>query len=99
ALSGENVTLYRPESRMARAAIARLVASEPGRHVIFVRYGRNRDFEWVYNGADIDRSRVIWAHDLGDTRNRALMDYYAGRRFWMLVVDTPKVDLSPYPRM
>ena len=41
-------------------------------------------FDFVYNGADIDGQRVIWARDLGPARNAALRAYYRGRRFWYL---------------
>jgi hypothetical protein len=95
ALTGSDVTLYRPQSRMDRYNIEQQITNTPGRHVIVVRYGRNRDFEWVYNGATIDAQRVIWAHDLGDERDRALMDYYPGRRFWRVLVDTPRTTVTP----
>jgi len=44
-------------------------------------------FDVVYNGADIDGQRVIWARDLGPARNAALRAYYRGRRFWYLPTD------------
>ncbi|HYK04161.1 MAG TPA: hypothetical protein VE974_20590 [Thermoanaerobaculia bacterium] len=34
----------------------------------------------VYNGADIDAARVVWARDLGD--NRALLAYFKDRKQW-----------------
>ncbi len=40
-------------------------------------------FDFVYNGADIDHQRVIWARDLGP-RNAALRAYYRDRKFWYL---------------
>jgi len=62
-----------------------LLAERPGRHVIFVRY-RETDtphHEWIYNPADIDASPVIWARDMGRTENERLINYYAGRSFWL----------------
>ena len=37
-----------------------------GRQVLFVQYSPDHDtyLEWVYNGADIDGSKLIWARDL-----------------------------------
>jgi len=61
-----------------------LLASRPGRHVIFVRY-READTahdEWIYNPADIDAAPVIWARDMGPIENKRLIHYYAGRSFW-----------------
>jgi hypothetical protein len=86
-----------PRSRIDRHTVAERVSHEPGRHVIFVRYGTHRDFEWVFNGADIDSQKVVWAHDLGPARDLELMRYYAGRRFWSLLVDTPNAVLTPLP--
>jgi hypothetical protein len=39
--------------------------------------------EFVYNGANIDSQRVVWAHDLGEEANQRLRAYYRGRKFWL----------------
>ena len=39
--------------------------------------------EFVYNGANVDSQRVIWAHDLGEEANQRLRGYYKGRSFWL----------------
>ncbi len=51
-----------------------------------VRYGADHDVheEWVYNHADIDGSAVVWARDMGEARNRELLDYYHDRNVWLL---------------
>jgi len=74
-----------------------LLAERLGRHVIFVRYreGDTEHREWVYNLADIDAAPVIWAHDLGPEENKRLMQYYAGRSFW-LFEPYPPMRLRPY---
>jgi hypothetical protein len=74
-----------------------LLAERLGRHVIFVRYreGDTEHREWVYNLADIDAAPVIWAHDLGPEENKRLMQYYAGRSFW-LFEPYPPMRLQPY---
>ena len=43
--------------------------------------------EWVYNGADIDRQRVVFAHDLGAEEDRKLLAYYPDRKAWLLTFD------------
>ena len=53
----------------------------PGKLILFVNY---EDFDlavvdWVYNAADIDSARVVWARDLGKKKNRELVDYYGDR--------------------
>ncbi|MGA2183466.1 MAG: hypothetical protein ABSH47_10585 [Bryobacteraceae bacterium] len=78
-----------PQPPPPHEAVARRLASVPGPHLVFVRYGpeHNVHDEWVYNGADIDASKVVWANDLGDERNRELIRYFAGRRVWLVQPD------------
>jgi hypothetical protein len=62
---------------------------QDGRHLVIVRYGRKHSphQEWVYNEADIDRSRVVWAREMDLIRNRALLEYFKDRHAWLLSVD------------
>jgi hypothetical protein len=63
-----------------------------------VRYQRNHDpqLEWVYNGADIDHAKVVWARDMGDDQNQELLRYYNDRRVWLLDADAIPPQVSPY---
>ena len=65
-----------------------------------VRYApdHNVHTEWVYNEADIDAATVVWARELSTDRNRALLDFFAERRIWLLTPDVPGAPLRPYPR-
>ena len=73
------------------------LARAPGKQLIFVRYGPRHGFhEWVHNAANIDASRVVFAHDLGAFENRKLLDYYADRKVWLLEPDQWPPRLSPY---
>jgi len=67
-----------------RRMIIKRLTKEGGRHLIFVTYpARYRiQFEWVYNGANIDASPVVWARDLGAAKDRLLMSYYPKRTVW-----------------
>jgi len=71
----------------------------PGKHVVVVAYApaHDADNEWVYNGADIDGAKVVWARDMGIEKNQALRRYFADHAFWTITVDdkTPPV-LSRY---
>lgn len=71
-----------------RAAIERRLRSTDDKDVVIVRYGPKHSFhhEWVYNGADIDGSEVVWAHDLGPAKNANLMSYFRDRAVWLLEV-------------
>ncbi len=77
-----------------RAAVTRELTRQGGKHLVIVRYGADHDphFEWVYNAADIDRSPIVWAQDMGDAANRRLLDYYPNRTHWLL---KPDGDASP----
>lgn len=85
-----------PEGRR-RAQIAARLDSGPDRHVVFVRYHRAEFLtsEWVYNGADIDGQKIVWARDMGPEQNLAVMKYYRGRKFWLVNVDDAAGELVP----
>ncbi len=50
-----------------RARIRARVEQLPGRHLLLVHYGPEHDpmAGWVYNGADIDSGKLVWANDMG----------------------------------
>ena len=56
------------------------------------------DEEWVYNGADIDHQRVVFAHDFGPVENRALLNHYPDRSVVLVTFDpyTGKEKVEPY---
>ena len=62
---------------------------EPGDHLVLVQYGPGHDpwEELVYNGADIDGSRVVWARSLGIEKDSDLIRYYSKRTVWLLEED------------
>jgi hypothetical protein len=68
-----------------RDRVIRTLSSLEGNHLVLVRHSPNAKYDaWVYNDADIDRSRIVWAHDMGDAGNEALLRYFAARRVWIL---------------
>jgi hypothetical protein len=100
---GLAVTGIHPEKEwqhgdMARAKIVRELDAIPGRHVVFVRYAPDFDLdrEWVFNGADIDSQKIVWARDMGAKENQELVDYYRGRKFWAVEADG-SARLERYP--
>jgi hypothetical protein len=65
-----------------RAELIKELSRLERRQLVLVRYPApdwKVNCEWVYNGADIDSQRVIFAHDLGEGENRALLSYYPDR--------------------
>ena len=83
----------------ARAAFLAQLNSLPGGHLVIVRYKPEHSalIDWVYNGADIDGSKVVWARDMGTAENDELISYYKDRRVWLLEADEVPAKLSPYP--
>jgi uncharacterized membrane protein (UPF0136 family) len=84
----------------ARAEVERKLNAVPGEQLVLVRYTPDHDpiDEWVYNAADIDHSKVIWARDMDTIHNRELFEYYRDRKIWLVQPDSPPESvLSPYP--
>lgn len=81
-----------------RAAIAAQVESLPGPQLILVHYSASHDcmHEWVYNLADIDNEKIVWARDMGPEQNQELLRYYSARQVWLLQADDMPPKLSPY---
>ncbi|NJN84363.1 MAG: hypothetical protein HC802_20175 [Caldilineaceae bacterium] len=77
------------EWSLERTGIERSLAENDRRDLVVVRYRAEHDFhrEWVYNGADLDGAKVIWARDLGVERNRPLLEYYQQRKVWLMLPD------------
>jgi hypothetical protein len=80
-----------------RIAIAGQLSGMPGKQLVFVRYYPPHTFqEWVYNAADIDGSRIVWARDLGFAENEKLRSYYSDRAAWLFEPDFHPPRLTPY---
>lgn len=82
-----------------RARLVKQLEASEGQHLVIVRYaaGHRPADEWVYNRADIDAAKVVWAREMDEARNGELMSYFKGRRVWLLEADAPVPRLSPYP--
>jgi hypothetical protein len=71
-----------------RIAINRQLAESPGRQLVIVRLGPKHLLrEWIHNDADIDRSKVVWALDLGPEEDAKLLAYYPHRTVWLAEPD------------
>ncbi len=81
-----------------RILVREQLAKIPGNLLLFVRYWPQHIFqdEWVYNAADIDRSRIVWARDMGAAEDEKLRRYYPDRAVWLLEPDATPPRLSPY---
>jgi hypothetical protein len=83
---------------MERARVASELERSPGRQLAIVRYVPNHMYpEWVYNVADIDGSKVVWAREMDAANNRTLLEYYKDRTVWLVEPDKNPPKVSPYP--
>jgi len=91
--------LHMDAKTSGRATILRELQQLPERHLVLVRYGPDHDVhkEWVYNEADIDASKVVWARDMSPAENEELLRYFGDRSIWLLDADETPPRLSPYP--
>ena len=84
-----------------RARMLAQLKGTDGRHLVIVRYGplHSLDWEWVYNEADIDNAKVVWARDMDAVQNRRLLEYFKDRHVWLVEVDNDRVppELMPFP--
>jgi hypothetical protein len=86
-----------PNSSPRRAVLNRL-KNGGGKHLVLVRYNpaQTSHFDYIYNSADIDHSPVVWAYDLGEEKNRELLNYYSDRKVWLLQPQLQSMRLTPY---
>ena len=82
-----------------RARIEAELEQLSGKQLIIVRYSPKHEpwDEWVYNAADIDGSKVIWAREMDAANNLELMRYYKDRHVWLVQPDSQSEEVSPYP--
>jgi hypothetical protein len=90
----------RAAETLPRARILAQLKETNGRHLVIVRYGPDHAFneEWVYNEADIDGAKVVWAREMDSAQNRKLLEYFKDRHIWLVEVgrDGSSPELKPY---
>ncbi len=65
-----------------------------------INYSQMRDpsAEWVYNAADIDHSKIVWAREIPGADLAGLFDYFHTRQVWLVEPDLPSPRLTPWPK-
>jgi hypothetical protein len=94
-----NVSWYGPDHfGVERAKVEAELENLPGNQLVIVRYGSTHiPFnEWVYNAADIDGSKVVWAREMDSADNSELIHYYKDRQVWLVQPDALPPTVSPY---
>jgi hypothetical protein len=78
-----------PRGNWTRVRVMERLSRLPGRQLVLVSYGPGHtvDDEYVYNDADIDSAKIVWARDMGPEQNQELIDYFHDRQVWILEPD------------
>ena len=84
---------------IARTKVQTELENQLGTQLAIVRYSAKHDslVEWVYNAADIDKSKVVWAREMDPASNLELIRYYKDRKVWLVEPDCNPPKVSPYP--
>ena len=88
------------ENPQRRIEVRRQLAGLQGRLLVFVRYSPHHIYqnEWVWNEAEIDEARVVFARDLGVEEDERLIRYYPGRKVYLLEPDGLVPEVTEYGR-
>lgn len=84
-----------------RAALIERWSHGPARHLVFVRYANTHNVhkEWVYNEADIESAKVIWAREMTDAENQRLIEHLPDREVWLVEPDVDPVRVTAIRRV
>jgi len=83
----------------SRLLVLHKLQAEPGKHLVMVRYNEDDlsvHDEWVFNGADIDGSKIVWARELDPVQNKKLLEYFKDRRIWLATTEDGHLVFGPY---
>jgi hypothetical protein len=83
---------------LPRAHVLAELESQSGRQLAIVRYSATHSVfdDWVYNAADVDKAKVVWAREMDGASNAELLKYFSDRRVWMVEPDSTPPRISPW---
>jgi hypothetical protein len=81
-----------------RKPVEQQLAAIPGEHLVLVRYAANHNSgeEYVYNEADIDRAKTVWAREIPGMDLTPLFHYFRNRDVWIYEPDVDDSAARPY---
>jgi hypothetical protein len=93
-----DITCWNYQPEWTRSRIASQLEKIAGDHLVLVRYATDHSpqNEWVYNSADIDHSRIVWAREIAGMDLAPLLTYYPTRKVWIVEPDAEPPALYRY---
>ena len=81
-----------------RKPVEQQLAALPGEHLVLVRYSasHNSGEEYVYNEADIDHAKTVWAREIPGADLAPLFQYFRNRDVWIYEPDADDSEARPY---
>jgi hypothetical protein len=81
-----------------RKPVEAQLAALPGEHLVLVRYSNdhNSGEEYVYNEADIDHAKTVWAREIPGMALGPLVKYFKNRDVWLYEPDEDDGTVIPY---
>ena len=81
-----------------RKPVEQQLAALPGEHLVLVRYAKdhNSGEEYVYNEADIDHAKTVWAREIPGMDLSPLFQYFRNRDVWIYEPDEDDSVVRPY---
>ena len=81
-----------------RLPVEKQLAALPGEHLVLVRYSKdhNSGEEYVYNDADIDHAKTVWAREIPGKDLDPLLSYFRNRDVWLYEPDVDDASVTPY---
>ena len=81
-----------------RKPIEKQLDAIPGEHLVLVRYSKdhNSGEEYVYNEADVDHAKIVWAREIPGVDLKPLLNYFHNRDVWIFEPDEDDSTVRPY---
>jgi hypothetical protein len=80
---------YQKVQKTSRAQVAEELAAKSGKQLVIVHYSPQHDplGDWVYNSADIDDAKIVWAREIPGVALSPLLNYFRGYHVWIVDAD------------
>jgi hypothetical protein len=81
-----------------RRTVEQELDAQPGQHLVLVRYSANHNSanEYVYNRANIDAAKIVWAREIPGMDLSPLLRYFGSRDVWVFEPDRDDSIARPY---